>query len=112
MSKAVSYGILDSNGYLVSIVTTDEPIKSGWVVLPEINPPRIGLEKLKYVNGAFIPTGESWLQPSVSLIRANEYPSIGDQLGALWKALAPLIEHPEAQDILQKIQAVKDAHPK
>lgn len=44
--------------------------------------------------------------------RRMQYPSVGDQLDALWKAIAPLIEHPEAEAILAKIQAVKDANPK
>ena len=50
--------------------------------------------------------------PSPTDARAISYPSVGDQLGAIWKAIAPLIEHPEAEAILAKIQAVKDANPK
>lgn len=51
-------------------------------------------------------------KPTVSEARAIEYPSIGDQLGAIWKAIAPLINHPEADAILARIQAVKDSNPK
>lgn len=49
---------------------------------------------------------------TAAMVRAHQYPSVGDQLGAIWKAIAPLIEHPEADAILAKIQAVKDANPK
>lgn len=52
------------------------------------------------------------LPVSVDAARSMAYPTVGDQLGAIWKAIAPLIEHPEAEAILAKIQAVKDANPK
>lgn len=51
-------------------------------------------------------------QPVPADFRRMQYPSIGDQLDALWKAIAPLVSHPEALQILEKIQAVKDANPK
>jgi hypothetical protein len=38
--------------------------------------------------------------------RASEYPSIGDQLDALWKG------GQDAQDMLARIQAVKQQFPK
>jgi len=38
--------------------------------------------------------------------RAQEYPSIGDQLDALWKGGA------EAEAMLAKVQAVKNKYPK
>ena len=38
--------------------------------------------------------------------RASEYPSIGDQLDALWKGGA------EAEAMLAKVQAVKNKYPK
>lgn len=38
--------------------------------------------------------------------RANEYPPIGDQLDALWKG------GQAAQDMLAKIQAIKQQYPK
>ena len=38
--------------------------------------------------------------------RASEYPSIGDQLDALWKGGA------EAEAMLAKVQAVKQKYPK
>lgn len=44
--------------------------------------------------------------------RLAEYPTIGDQLDALWKALGPILEHPEAEAMLNKIMEVKSAHPK
>lgn len=49
---------------------------------------------------------------TATIMRSMAYPSVGDQLGAIWKAIAPLIEHPEAETIMAKIQAVKDANPK
>lgn len=44
--------------------------------------------------------------------RRIAYPGIGDQLDALWKALGPILEHPEAQAILERIAQVKKSHPK
>jgi hypothetical protein len=38
--------------------------------------------------------------------RVNEYPSIGDQLDALWKGGSA------AEEMLAKVQAVKDKYPK
>lgn len=46
--------------------------------------------------------------PDYYALRRNEYPSIGDQLGAIAKGA----NSPEYQDILTKIQAVKDKYPK
>lgn len=66
----------------------------------------VGGGVLKAVAGTVIP------KPTVEMARAQSYPSVGDQLGAIWKAIAPLIDHPEAAEILAKIQAIKDANPK
>lgn len=46
--------------------------------------------------------------PDYYALRRNEYPPIGDQLGALAKG----IDSAEYQAILAKIQAVKDKYPK
>ena len=46
--------------------------------------------------------------PDYYALRRNEYPPVGDQLGALAKG----VESQEYQDMLSKIQAVKDKYPK
>lgn len=47
--------------------------------------------------------------------RRAEYPAIGDQLDALWKALAAMPHGtlpPEADAMLERIRAIKDEYPK
>jgi hypothetical protein len=46
--------------------------------------------------------------PDYYALRRNEYPLLGDQLGGISKG----IDSAEYQDILTKIQAVKDKYPK
>lgn len=49
----------------------------------------------------------AWVDPEAyKYQRAAEYPSIGDQLDALWKGGA------EAEAMLAKVQAVKAKYPK
>lgn len=45
--------------------------------------------------------------------RRAEYPDIGDQLDAIWKALAlnPDLP-PDTADMLKRVQQVKDKYPK
>jgi vacuolar-type H+-ATPase subunit B/Vma2 len=50
---------------------------------------------------------DAWQDPEAYIAkRAQEYPSIGDQLDALWKGGA------EAEAMLAKVQAVKAKYPK
>lgn len=52
---------------------------------------------------------------TVRTFRANEYPSIGDQLDALWKLIkanADKIDLAEAAPLFEAVQAVKDKYPK
>jgi len=55
---------------------------------------------------------ETAIVVDVGHARRMQYPSVGDQLDALWKALGPLIEHPEAEAMLARILAIKEANPK
>ena len=49
----------------------------------------------------------AWVDPDAyKFARVREYPSIGDQLDALWKGGA------EAEAMLAKVQAVKNKYPK
>lgn len=49
----------------------------------------------------------AWVDPDAyKFARVKEYPSIGDQLDALWKGGA------EAEAMLAKVQAVKIKYPK
>lgn len=47
-------------------------------------------------------------------LRAKEYPTVGDQLDALWKLLQVLdVEIPdESQDVINAINSVKSKYPK
>jgi len=103
---------LISDGFVVGSGAFDSTPGNGWVDVGDKDVPPMTLFKVAYRNGEFIQTSEKWFNPSVQQVRAHEYPSVGDQLGAIWKAIAPLIEHPEAEAILARIQAVKDANPK
>ena len=44
--------------------------------------------------------------------RRAAYPPIGDQLDALWKAIGPMLDDPDASAMLDRIRAVKDLYPK
>lgn len=45
--------------------------------------------------------------------RAADYPDIGEQLDAIWKALEQMGELPaETRDMLEQIRAVKARYPK
>lgn len=47
------------------------------------------------------------------LLRAKEYPEIGDQLDALWKAIGPMTtQGSEAGQMFQQIQAIKARYTK
>lgn len=106
------YAKINEQGYVVAIQNGEQP-GQGWIEYPD-DAPDMGLFLIKRTpNGSFALTGTSVAPPPCcELARAQSYPSVGDQLGAIWKAIAPLIEHPEAEAILAKIQAVKDANPK
>lgn len=49
---------------------------------------------------------------SYQLRRIRAYPPIGDQLDVLWKEMRNLPLTAEADEMLRRIQAVKDRHPK
>ena len=44
--------------------------------------------------------------------RRTEYPPLGDQLDALWKALATMDLPPDAKAMLEQIGGVKKRYPK
>ncbi|KIA80355.1 hypothetical protein QR66_10815 [Chromobacterium piscinae] len=45
-------------------------------------------------------------------LRRAAYPEVGEQLDALWKALAAVPLPPEAEAMRQRIQAIKQQYPK
>ncbi len=53
-------------------------------------------------------------RPDPAPLRRDAYPSIGDQLDAIWKALRanPDLLPPDTQAMLQKIDEVKTNYPK
>lgn len=65
-------------------------------------------EMVEYSNNQLLMQAEiaKWEALAYARKRQQEYPSIGDQLDALWKGGA------DAAAMLVKIQAVKDKHPK
>lgn len=52
--------------------------------------------------------------PTYRDFRAMEYPTVGDQLDAIWKLVSKLGIPPgdDAGRLLERIKAVKEAHPK
>lgn len=53
------------------------------------------------------------IAPSYDQLRAREYPTLGDQLDALWKLLGPTApKGSDAAQVFQAIQNVKQRHPK
>lgn len=108
----MKYAKINESKQVVAICSGENP-GEGWVEYPDDAPGLGSLVVRQLPDGSFTTTEETVApKPSAGLARANSYPPIGDQLDAIWKAIAPLIEHPEAEAILAKIQAVKDANPK
>jgi len=104
--------LLNEENFVVSIVSGDKPAEH-WLDYP-LDAPGMSKDKIRRTpEGIYEQTSESWL-PSLGydIQRMNAYPAIGDQLGAIWKVLAPLINHPEAQELLEQIQAIKTLYPK
>lgn len=108
----MKYAKINDDGYVVGICSGENP-GQGWIEYPD-DAPSLGPQMIRRaVDGRFVVTDVSVAPtPAADLARSMAYPTVGDQLGAIWKAIAPLIEHPEAEAILAKIQAVKDANPK
>ena len=105
------YAKLDSDGYVLSITGGHQPDDT-WVEYPDGAPP-LGFHRVRLVDGEYVVTGETIAPPpQYDKSRADEYPPVGDQLDAIWKALAPLIESGEAESMLRRIQAVKNKYPK
>lgn len=68
----------------------------------------------KVVNGELVGIPDAMSDLPYPIARRGAYPAIGDQLDAIWKALAtmPPESVPEpARSMLAKIQAVKDRYP-
>ena len=112
--KSYYHARLDDEGYVTGVFSSYSTSEPGCVRIARDAPLHLGVKKLKYVGGGeFEETDETWLpQPSVAFARAAQYPPLGDQLDAIWKAIAPLIEHPEAEAMLAKIRSVKASNPK
>lgn len=106
-----TYAKLDSDNYVVAINRGGQH-EEGWIEYPS-DAPLLGLKRIRLVDGEFITTDQTWEPiPTVDLARKRAYPSIGDQLDALWKAIGPGLDHPEAKAMLRRIQDVKARNPK
>ena len=99
---------LTSSFHLHEIIESDVAIEDDYhtlIAVPEgfINP--------RFINGVWVDQTDDEKKESIALstyatFRSLEYPSIGDQLDALWKG------GDEAAAMLAKVQAVKAKYPK
>ena len=104
------YALLKDN-YVQQIATGPKP-DDDWVEYPA-DAPDLGLHKVKRVGNQYVIEAIDFdAVIEYDLKRLKQYPPIGDQLDALWKALDPLITHPEARAILDVIKQIKTNIPK
>lgn len=110
---------LDENGYFAGLTVADEsPLEPGVFLMPamtvDASAPSVPEGHRAKWNGSgfdfeVIPEPAPEPQPAEKTYaqkRADEYPSMGDQLDALFKAGA------FPTDMAAKIQAIKDKYPK
>lgn len=83
-------------------------INSGPVPFPGA---RFDVQQLRWVDRRSDDERRRDAANQVLSARRAEYPSIGDQLDVLWKALGPTLQHPEALAMLERIADVKRKHP-
>lgn len=90
-----------------TILIGDQTIKVG----SEWTAPGLGADTVIVTCPGYRP--ETVRLAAYDALRADEYPSVGEQLDAIWKTLAAIKTLPtEARDILARIKAVKAKHPK
>lgn len=105
-----TYARLDDNGYVVTIFTAAQA-PEGAIEYPE-SAPRMSFERIKYQDGQFVQTTESWIgEPSYDLARVRAYPSLGDQMDMLWHAMNNNVI-PRVEPFYSQIKAVKEQFPK
>jgi hypothetical protein len=73
----------------------------------EIDEDLFGRQFRKEANGTL-----SIIPEAVAVSRRREYPSVGDQLDAIWKLLDATTEVAKDDPLLIEIKAVKDKYPK
>lgn len=109
---------LDSEGYFLYVTEGDpSPLEEGVILLPggciEAELPESVEGKIARWDGQWVyedlpeaPMQEALIELTYAEKRAMEYPSIGDQLDALFRAgMFP-------SEMTAKIQAIKDKYPK
>ena len=101
---------LDEDGYIVEFSMFEEEIPDGWI---DVGNQIVcwGQFKKRLVNG-IVTDVEPIHERTYHAYRAQNYPPVGDQLDAIWKALSKLTGDPDAQAMLTRIREVKTAHPK
>jgi hypothetical protein len=77
----------------------------------EVSPPHFSGTKWYWRDGQAVDSGEPLVTPGYSLLRARAYPSLGDQLDALWKT-AQFEPGSAAHAMQQQVLAVKGQYPK
>lgn len=99
-------------GEVTKIITGDKPSED-WVDYPD-DAPDISLEyTIVLEDGVFINKKRDFsLLESVEVKRSKKYPSVGDQLDAIWKALDTLNLPAETKAVLDRIKQVKQEIPK
>jgi hypothetical protein len=104
----ITYYITDANGHLVQSGYGQPPfLEDGWVLSE--GAPSVDLISSTEAYRA------SLLYSDYISYRMHEYPSIGDQLDALWKLIIAnqdKIDLAEAAPLLAAVQAVKEKYPK
>lgn len=109
------YAKTDDEGYVIGLKHSEQLPGSKWFEVTSSDRSSLSInERLIHAgDGVLRATGGSLIpKQTYDMERARQYPAVGDQLDAIWKAIAPLIENAEAEAILAKIRAVKDANPK
>lgn len=109
------YAKTDDNGYVIGLKHAERVPGSKWFEVTSSDRSSLSInERLVHIGGGVLrAVGGSMIpEQTYDMERARQYPSVGDQLDAIWKAIAPLIENAEAEAILAKIRAVKEANPK
>jgi hypothetical protein len=112
----VPYIMVNADGWYVG---GGQAVNEGDRVVPEleegvqiiwgVEPPTGYFRKWKFENGELIDHGSA-VTYGYDILRAQNYPLIGDQLDAIWKALNG--DTTEAAELYERILTVKNLFPK
>ena len=117
------YVMTDDNENVISIHSINEKkgrkLPAGAVAITSSEATKIQAtmleEQWRIVRGKPVSVAR---KKDVNVVRRGEYPDVGEQLGALWKAVESLAARvegetpPEVGEILEQIKSVKHRFPK